>query len=26
MIFVDRKNGKDYSMCIDPDCESKDDW
>ncbi len=26
MIFVERKNNKDYSMCIDPDCASKDDW
>lgn len=26
VIYVDRDNGKNYSMCIDPDCASKDDW
>jgi DNA topoisomerase-1 len=26
MIFVERNNGRDYSMCVDPDCPSKDDW
>ncbi|MFP4038770.1 MAG: DNA topoisomerase I, partial [Candidatus Nanohaloarchaea archaeon] len=26
VIYVERKNNKDYSMCIDPDCPSKDDW
>ena len=26
MIFVERKNNRDYSMCVDPDCPSKDDW
>jgi DNA topoisomerase-1 len=25
-IYVDRKKGKNYQMCIDPDCPSKDDW
>ena len=25
-IYVERKNNKNYGMCIDPDCESKDDW
>jgi DNA topoisomerase-1 len=26
MIYVSRSSGNDYSMCIDPDCPSKDDW
>ncbi len=26
MIYVSRDSGNDYSMCIDPDCPSKDDW
>jgi DNA topoisomerase-1 len=26
IIYVDRDKGKNYSMCIDPDCPSKDDW
>ena len=26
MIYVDRKKGKNYQMCVDPDCPSKDDW
>ena len=26
MIDVQRKKGRDYQMCIDPDCPSKDDW
>jgi DNA topoisomerase-1 len=25
-IYVSRDSGNDYSMCIDPDCPSKDDW
>lgn len=25
-IKVTRKKGKNYSMCIDPDCPTKDDW
>ncbi len=25
-IYVDRKNGKNYSMCVNPDCSTKDDW
>lgn len=25
-IKVNRKKGKNYSMCIDPDCPTKDDW
>ena len=25
-IYVSRKKGKNYSMCIDPDCPTKDDW
>ncbi|PSG99874.1 MAG: DNA topoisomerase I [Nanohaloarchaea archaeon SW_4_43_9] len=26
MIYVDRKKGKNYQMCVDHDCPSKDDW
>ena len=26
VIYVERSNGRNYSMCIDPDCPSKDDW
>ena len=26
MIDVSRKKGRDYQMCVDPDCPSKDDW
>ena len=26
MIDVTRKKGRDYSMCVDPDCKSKDNW
>ena len=25
-IYVSRDSGNDYSMCIDPDCSTKDDW
>ena len=25
-IYVSRKKGKNYEMCIDPDCPTKDDW
>lgn len=25
-IWVNRKKGKNYNMCIDPDCPTKDDW
>ena len=25
-IYVSRDSGNDYSMCIDPDCPTKDDW
>ncbi len=25
-IHVSRKSGNNYSMCIDPDCPTKDDW
>lgn len=25
-IYVSRDSGRDYNMCIDPDCPSKDDW
>ncbi len=25
-IYVARKKGKDYQMCINPDCSTKDDW
>ncbi|WP_414836772.1 DNA topoisomerase I [Candidatus Nanohalococcus occultus] len=26
VIYVERKKKKSYSMCVDPDCPSKDDW
>ncbi|MFB6203776.1 MAG: DNA topoisomerase I [Candidatus Nanohaloarchaea archaeon] len=26
MISVTRKSSSNYSMCVDPDCPSKDDW
>jgi len=25
-IYVSRKKGRDYEMCIFPDCPTKDDW
>ncbi len=25
-IYVDRKKGKNYDMCLFPDCPTKDDW
>lgn len=25
-IWVNREKGKNYNMCIDPDCPTKDDW
>ncbi len=25
-IWVNRKNAKNYNMCVDPDCPTKDDW